>query len=91
MKTVKVVIHGRVQGVWFRATTKSQAEKQGVHGWVRNTDDGKVEAVFQGDDEVVDGMVDWCHQGSSLSKVAKIESTVIDTDEIFDDFHVRYH
>jgi acylphosphatase len=61
-----------------------------VTGWVRNTDDGKVEAVFQGEESVVDDMIQWCYTGSPLSKVTKVESTVVDTDEIFDDFQVRY-
>ena len=67
VKTVHVIISGRVQGVWYRATTKQEAEKRGIVGWVRNTSDGQVEAVFQGPDHDVDNMIKWCYEGSTLS------------------------
>ncbi len=54
MRTVHVMIHGTVQGVWFRANTEKQALKRDLVGWVRNTVNGEVEAVFQGDDDVVE-------------------------------------
>jgi acylphosphatase len=90
MKTVHVMIHGRVQGVWFRATTKKHATKLGLVGWVRNTDDGRVEAVFQGENAVVDEMIEWCHQGSPLSRVEYVDTKDIDVDESLTDFIVRY-
>ena len=90
MKTVHVVISGRVQGVWFRATTKQQADKRNIVGWVRNTSDGKVEAVFQGNENQVDDMVSWCYEGSSLSHVDTVDVTSIDEDSQFQKFQVRY-
>ena len=90
MKTVHVLISGKVQGVWFRANTKKQAEKQDVCGWVKNTADGKVEAVFQGSTDVVDDLVQWCHQGSSLSNVINIDVKIIQTDETFKGFNITY-
>lgn len=75
MKRAHVVISGRVQGVWFRAHTRERAEKLGISGWVRNLPDGRVEAVFEGPDERVDEMVKWCHRGSPLSKVDRVDVT----------------
>jgi acylphosphatase len=71
----QVVVTGRVQGVWFRETCKEQAEALGVTGWVRNRDDGRVEAAFEGEPDAVDQMVTWCRSGSSLASVDDIEVT----------------
>jgi acylphosphatase len=71
----QVVVTGRVQGVWFRETCKEQAEALGVTGWVRNRDDGRVEAAFEGEPDAVDQMVAWCRSGSSLASVDDIEVT----------------
>jgi acylphosphatase len=59
----RVVIHGRVQGVFFRAETRDRARSLGLDGWVRNTGDGSVEAVFEGDDDRVGSLVGWCRRG----------------------------
>jgi acylphosphatase len=77
-KTVHVYIKGKVQGVWFRASTKDQAEKYSVNGWVRNMKDGRVEALFEGDADAVDAMVDWCHQGSPLANVKDVKVQVLE-------------
>ncbi|QER42505.1 acylphosphatase [Thermodesulfobacterium sp. TA1] len=73
MKRVHVYISGKVQGVYFRAYTEEEAVRLGVRGWVRNLPDGRVEAVFEGEDEAVDQMVAWCHKGSPYAKVAHVE------------------
>jgi len=88
-KTVHVYIRGRVQGVFFRANTKEQAEKQGVQGWVRNMTDGRVEALFEGDARAVDAMVDWCHKGSPLSNVKEVKVQVLTTPVGCPDFKVK--
>jgi len=85
-----VLISGKVQGVWFRATTKQQAERRNVSGWVRNTSDGKVEAVFQGEVDAVDDLISWCHQGSSMSDVSDVMVESMDDDKAFDGFNIRY-
>ncbi|MFO8078148.1 MAG: acylphosphatase [Thermoplasmatota archaeon] len=90
VKTVQVVISGKVQGVWFRANTKKQAEQKNVSGWVRNTSDGKVEAMFQGDERAVDDLISWCHQGSSMSNVSDVTAKVMDVDEEFQGFNIKY-
>ena len=73
MKRAHVIIHGKVQGVWFRAHTKEMADKLGLKGWVRNLPDGNVEAVFEGDDESIREMISWCHHGPPLARVDKVE------------------
>ena len=69
----RLQISGRVQGVAYRANTEETAKERGVDGWVRNRDDGRVEAVFEGDRETVEGMIDWCHTGSPRAEVEDIE------------------
>jgi acylphosphatase len=73
VKRVRVRIHGRVQGVFFRAETRSRAESLGLAGWVRNAPDGSVEALFEGDPVRVDSMVEWCRRGPSGAHVNEIE------------------
>lgn len=72
-KRVRVLISGRVQGVFFRAYTRDTAIQEGLTGWVRNLADGRVEALFEGDADRVDRMVGWCHQGSPGSRVERVE------------------
>jgi acylphosphatase len=72
-KRVHVFISGRVQGVFFRAYTRDTARKLDLSGWVRNTSDGRVEAVFEGGEENVRTMTDWCNEGSPLGRVDKVE------------------
>jgi acylphosphatase len=68
-----VLIHGRVQGVGFRAWTQHQAQLHGLKGWVRNRGDGSVEAVFSGPGEMVEVMLKACHQGPAGSLVQLVE------------------
>lgn len=72
-RTSHVLIHGRVQGVSFRAWTQHQAELHGLKGWVRNRRDGTVEAVFSGAGNLVEVMIKACHQGPAGSRVEKVE------------------
>jgi acylphosphatase len=64
-----VYVSGRVQGVFYRATTRDTARDRGVDGWVRNRDDGRVEAVFEGPESAVEELIDWCHTGSPAAEV----------------------
>ncbi len=72
-KRVRVVIKGRVQGVYFRAYTRDAAIEAGVAGWVRNLVDGRVEALFEGEADRVDRMIAWCHRGSPMSRVEAVD------------------
>ena len=68
-----VYVSGKVQGVYFRATTRDTAREHGVDGWVRNLDDGRVEAVFEGSEEDVERLVEFCHEGSRAARVDDVE------------------
>lgn len=67
-----VFVSGTVQGVFYRANTREQARKRGVDGWVKNLDDGRVEAVFEGPESAVDSMIEWCHDGSPAASVTDV-------------------
>ncbi|WP_181684570.1 acylphosphatase [Halorhabdus salina] len=68
-----VFVSGRVQGVFFRATTEQTAREQGVDGWVKNLTDGRVEAVFEGPEAAVDAMIEFCHEGSPQARVENVD------------------
>jgi acylphosphatase len=75
MKQVHVRVSGRVQGVFFRAEARSRAESLGLSGWIRNEPDGSVAAVFAGEPERVDSMVEWCRRGPAGARVDEVEVT----------------
>lgn len=68
-----VVVHGFVQGVGYRWTCQYKAREMGVRGWVRNCDDGTVEAVFEGDDVAVAAMVAWVNSGPRAARVTRVD------------------
>lgn len=70
---VRLVISGRVQGVWFRQSTAQEAERLGVSGWVRNMPNGGVEAVFEGPPDHVECAVEWAHRGPERAHVTEVE------------------
>lgn len=69
---VRVIIEGRVQGVGYRMWTEREARQRGLRGWVRNLDDGTVEAVFAGDEAEVRDMIETCRQGPRAAAVTDI-------------------
>ena len=71
----RVVVHGHVQGVFFRDTARRRALAAGVAGWVRNNRDGTVEAVFEGDPGAVDRLVDFCREGPRGALVERVDVT----------------
>lgn len=72
----RVVVRGRVQGVWFRSAVAEAARGCGVDGWVRNRTDGSVEAVFEGRPEVVERLVEFCRHGPPGAMVTRIDTHV---------------
>lgn len=88
-RRVYVLVSGKVQGVFFRASTKKRADELHLRGWVRNLDDGRVEAIFEGEQEKVDKMVEWCRKGPGYADVKDVQ--VISEKYIgeFNDFSVR--
>ena len=85
-----VVVSGRVQGVFFRDYTQRQAGALGVRGWVRNLLDGRVEALFEGEEKAVQRMVAWCQQGSPEAYVTDVEVDYQPYVGEFLGFQVRY-
>ena len=69
----RVVVHGLVQGVFFRDTIRRNAERRGVAGWVRNNPDGSVEAVFEGEEDEVERLVELCREGPRSARVDAVD------------------
>ena len=85
-----VVVSGDVQGVFFRQETKRQAEAHGVSGWVRNRDDGSVEAVFEGEKQDVKALVEFCKHGPSGAMVTNVDVKWENFTGEFNDFKILY-
>ena len=88
-RRVRLEVFGRVQGVFFRASTKKKAKKLGVYGWVRNRPDGSVEAVAEGHEEKVEALVQWAKSGPKLARVDNLEVHEEEVSGEFDEFEVR--
>ena len=86
----EVVVSGRVQGVWFRSSTVEQARRAGVSGYVRNREDGSVEAVFEGTRAAVMLAVAWCYRGPTSAQVTDVEVKWGEPTGEFFGFEVRY-
>lgn len=74
LKTLHLVIHGRVQGVFYRDSMRREAQSLSVSGWVRNRSDGTVEAVVQGEPGAVDALVRWAQRGPARAQVERVDS-----------------
>jgi len=87
MPTIHLLIKGKVQGVFFRATANEVAQSLELKGWVRNTKDGNVEAVASGNKEALQQFIGWCKKGPEKAVVTSVEATAIAGEE-FDHFRV---
>ncbi len=85
-----VFVSGRVQGVFFRSETRSKARRQDVTGWIRNLPDGRVEAIFEGERENVDKLVQSCRMGPTGARVAGVEVAYENYRGEFEDFEIIY-
>ncbi len=85
-----VIFAGRVQGVWFRANTHGKAMELGLTGWVRNLQDGTVEAVFEGKDELVKEAINWCQTSQPHARVDSVEISWEDYTGEFCGFDINY-
>jgi len=92
MKTARlhVVIEGMVQGVFFRAGTREESGKLGLTGWVRNCPDGRVEAVFEGNQEKIDLILAWCRKGPPGAVVRNVETVWEPATGEYDSFSINY-
>ncbi|MBC15868.1 MAG: acylphosphatase [Desulfovibrio sp.] len=89
MEEIVAVIHGKVQGVWFRAWTRDIARELGVAGWVRNLPDGSVEALAQAEKGVLHQFIARLHDGPPLARVTEVVVKSGDKETVFDSFDVR--
>jgi acylphosphatase len=88
MKTYKVVVSGKVQGVGFRAYAKKTALQFGLKGWVTNLPSGEVELLLQGDESKIESMLQWCNRGPGISIVDKTIFEEINTEKEYETFEV---
>lgn len=84
-----IFISGRVQGVFFRDSTRKKAKELAVNGWVRNLPDGRVEAVFEGEKEKVNKLIEWAERGPIIAKVDNIEIVEEKYQDDFKNFEIR--
>ncbi|MDF2809221.1 MAG: acylphosphatase [Microvirga sp.] len=90
MQTVRLIVHGRVQGVGYRAFLADEAERLGLRGWVRNRADGTVEAVVGGGADIVEALVAACRRGPRLARVTTIDVLPADGEPLPEGFdHIR--
>ena len=85
-----VVIEGRVQGVFYRASTCEKAKLLNINGWVKNCPDGRVEAVFEGEKIIVNKMIDWCHKGPQGAFVDNVKVDWEKPEVKYPDFSIRH-
>lgn len=85
-----VVIEGRVQGVFFRASAREEACSLGLSGWVKNSWDGRVDAVFEGERDNVEKILEWCRKGPPGAMVRNVEVNWEDATGEFDSFSIEH-
>ncbi|MGK7953998.1 MAG: acylphosphatase [Crocosphaera sp.] len=85
---VRVFITGKVQGVGYRYSTVQEAQRLGIRGWVRNRLDGRVEAIFEGTEPLIEQMVQWCHQGPTSAKVTDVTVETVES-QLYEGFEVQ--
>ena len=86
-----IFVSGRVQGVFFRESTKNKAQELGVFGWVKNLRDSRVEAIFEGEKESVEKMVNWARKGPAFAKVDRFDLVWEDCKSEFKEFEIRHN
>ena len=87
---VRLIIEGKVHGVFFRDSARRKALELGLNGWIKNNSDGSVEAVIDGEEHKVREMIAWCHEGPPAANVTKVTITEEDHMESFSSFSIYY-
>ena len=85
-----IIIEGIVQGVFFRASTIEESSKLGLTGWVKNCSDGRVEAVFEGEIDKIEQIVEWCKKGPPGAVVSNVETVLERATGEYDSFTIKY-
>ena len=90
MERVQVVVQGRVQGVYYRASARDRARQLGLKGWVRNCPDGSVEILAEGEKTLLGQLISWCHQGPPAAVVTRVTTDWQTATGEFVGFVVKY-
>ena len=85
-----IIIEGIVQGVFFRASTIEESSKLGLTGWVKNCSDGRVEAVFEGEIDKIEQIIEWCKKGPPGAVVSNVETVLERATGEYDSFTIKY-
>ena len=89
-KTYRIIVSGRVQGVFFRAYTRKTAQRLGLKGYARNLSDGTIEVVAQGSEEMLKKLVEFCRKGPMFAKIENVDINEEKIKEEFERFEIRY-
>ena len=90
LKRIHAIVSGRVQGVYYRASTEIEARRLGVTGWVRNLSNGDVEFEAEGAEDAIDALIKWAYQGPEMAKVTRIDVETIRISKENHSFDIRY-
>ena len=85
----RLLVSGRVQGVYFRVFTRKKALQLGVNGYTRNLADGQVEIVAEAEDAILETFVQWCHKGPITARVDQVIVSPLEVDKVFSNFEIR--
>jgi len=89
MRRVKVLVSGRVQGVYFRFFTQNKARHLAVNGYARNLPDGRVEIIAEAEYAIIELFIEWCHKGPITARVDHVEITELQADELLTSFEIK--
>ena len=88
-RRVKILVSGRVQGVYFRMFTHNKAKQYGVKGHARNLPDGRVEIIAEADNSSIEKLIQWCHKGPVTARVDDVEINELEADGVLTTFEIR--
>lgn len=89
MRKVKILVSGRVQGVYFRMFAQKKAKQSGIKGWARNLPDGRVEIIAEADSGSIENFITWCHKGPVTARVDDVEIGELELGEALTSFEIR--